>query len=76
MDRGGQIHIDGTGTKQRPYECNTEMAHEQQMGIVVQKSLNMEGLRSMPHILCFNGFHFIKSTTQALFLVLFSAKHH
>ena len=66
VDRGGQIHIDGTGTKQRPYECNTEMAHEQQMGIVVQKSLKMQGLRSMPHILCVNGFHFIKSTTQAL----------
>ena len=43
----------------------------QQPGIVVQKSLKMEGLGSTPHVLCSNGFHFIKEpTTQVLNIIL------
>ncbi|XP_078370360.1 uncharacterized protein LOC144654136 [Oculina patagonica] len=71
VDWGGHIYLDGTGTERNPYDCNTEMAHEQQPGIVVQKSLEIVGWKATPLISCINGFHFIKwSTTQALKITL------
>ncbi|KAL9973702.1 hypothetical protein ACROYT_G020190 [Oculina patagonica] len=71
VDRRGHIYLDGTGTERNPYDCNTEMAHEQQPGIVVQKSLEIEGWKATPLISCINGFHFIKrSTTLPLNITL------
>ena len=71
MDWGGYIYLNGTGTERKPYDCHLSQAHVQQPGIVVQKSLKMEGLGSTPHVLCFNGFHFTKKpTTQVLNITL------
>ncbi|KAL9958129.1 hypothetical protein ACROYT_G035100 [Oculina patagonica] len=63
VDQGGHIHLDGTGTEKNPYVCHLGMTHEQQPGIVVQKSLEIEGWKAAPLISCFNGFHFIKRPT-------------
>ena len=71
VDWGGHIYLDGTGTERSPYDCHLGMAHAQQPGIVVQKSLKMKSFRNTPHILCFHGFHFItKPTSQALAVAL------
>ncbi|KAL9973717.1 hypothetical protein ACROYT_G020205 [Oculina patagonica] len=71
VDRGGHIHLDGTGTEQNPYVCHLSMTHEQQPGIVVQKSLKIEGWKASPRISCFNGFQFTKrSTTLPLNITL------
>ncbi|KAL9973707.1 hypothetical protein ACROYT_G020195 [Oculina patagonica] len=71
VDRGGNIHLDGTGTEQNPYVCHLGMTHEQQPRIVVEKNLEIEGWKAAPLISCFNGFHFIKrSTTLPLNITL------
>ncbi|KAL9973711.1 hypothetical protein ACROYT_G020199 [Oculina patagonica] len=71
VDRGGHIHLDGTGTEQNPYVCHLGMKHEQQPGIVVHKSLEIEGWKATPLISCCNGFHFKKrSTTLPLNITL------
>ncbi|KAL9973706.1 hypothetical protein ACROYT_G020194 [Oculina patagonica] len=71
VDRVGHIHLDGTGTERNPYVCHLGMTHEQQPGIVVQKSLEIEGWKDTPLISCVNGFHFIKeSTAPALNITL------
>ena len=71
MGWGGHIYLDGTGTERKPYDCHLGLPYVQQPGIVVQKSLKMEGFRATPHIVCFDGFHFIKrSTSQALSVTL------
>ena len=70
---GGRIYLDGTGTERTPYQCSLVMAYEQHPGTVVQKSLRMEGWRALPHISCFKGFHFIKTSTtmgEALVIAL------
>ncbi|KAL9973712.1 hypothetical protein ACROYT_G020200 [Oculina patagonica] len=71
VDWGGHIYLDGTGTEENPYDCHLDMTHEQRPGILVQKSLEIEGWKASPQISCFDGFHFIKwSTTQALNITL------
>lgn len=60
---GGRIYLDGTGTERKPFQCDLVMAHEQNLGAVVEKSLRMEGWRTLAHISCLKGFHFIKKST-------------
>ena len=60
---GGRIYLDGTGTERKPFQCNLVMAHEQNTGAVVEKSLRMEGWKTLAHISCLKGFHFIKKST-------------
>ncbi len=64
MEQGGHIHLDGTGTERNPYVCHLGMTHEQQPGIVVQKSLEIEGWKALPLISCVKGFNFIKESTS------------
>ena len=75
VDWGGHIYLNGIGTERKPYDCHLSTAHVQQPGIVVQKSLKMEGLGSTPHVLCFNGFHFIKKQTPQLLNITLSGIH-
>ena len=71
MDWGGCIHLDGTGTERQPYHCESALVPTHQPGIVVQKSLKMEGLKSRPYVSCLNGFHFTKNLgIQPLSIVL------
>ena len=71
VDPGGHIYLDGTGTEQTPYDCNSSMAHDQHLNIEIQKSVSLIGLKSTPYIFCPNGFHFDKSTTIILSGVVF-----
>ncbi|KAL9985330.1 hypothetical protein ACROYT_G007720 [Oculina patagonica] len=72
VDWGGHIYLDGTGTEENPYDCHLGMTHEQQPGILVQKSLEIEAWKATSLISCFDGFHFIKrSTIQTLNITLF-----
>ncbi|KAL9973696.1 hypothetical protein ACROYT_G020184 [Oculina patagonica] len=70
VDWDGHIYLDGTGTEKNPYHCNLAMAPEQQPGIVVRKSVIMEGMKHTPYIVCTSGFLFAKSTSQAPMIVL------
>ncbi|KAJ7383918.1 hypothetical protein OS493_025246 [Desmophyllum pertusum] len=55
-------------TERHPYECHGN--YEQQRGIMVQKDLSIESFKSTPYISCSSGFHFVKSTSQELSIVL------
>ncbi|KAJ7369492.1 hypothetical protein OS493_038564 [Desmophyllum pertusum] len=68
VDWGGHIFLDGTGTERHPYECHC--SYEQLRGILVQKDLSIESFKSTPYISCSSGFHFDKSTSQELSIVL------
>ncbi|KAL9973689.1 hypothetical protein ACROYT_G020175 [Oculina patagonica] len=70
VDWDGHIYLDGTGTEKNPFHCNLAMAPEQQPGIVVRKSVIMEGMKHTPYIVCTSGFLFAKSTSQAPMIVL------
>ena len=71
VGHGGNIYLDGCGTKKRPYGCrkgrNILMDHP---GIYVNNSLTVRGLYSTPHVLCTEGFHFQKTNGEQLTFAL------
>ena len=71
VGHGGNIYLDGRGTKKRPYGCrkgrNILMDHP---GIYVNKSLTIRGFYSTPHVLCTDGFHFQKTNGEQLTFAL------
>ena len=71
VGHGGNIYLDGRGTKKRPYGCrkgrNILMDHP---GIYVNKSLTVRGFYSTPHVLCTEGFHFQKTNGEQLTFAL------
>ena len=71
VGHGGNIYLDGRGTKKRPYGCrkgrNILMDHP---GIYVNKSLTVRGFYSTPHVLCTDGFHFQKTNGEQLTFAL------
>ena len=70
VDWGGHIYLDGTGTKRKPYHCNSTITHEQHISIKIQKSLTLIDLKSTPYISCPGGFYFDKSNTQTTSIIL------
>lgn len=70
VDWGGHIYLDGTGTEQKPYHCNSSMAHDQHLNIEILKSVSLIGLKSAPYIVCPNGFYFDKSSAQKTTIIL------
>ena len=68
---GGNIYLDGRGTKKRPYGCrngrNILLDHP---GIYINKSLTVRGFYSTPHVLCTEGFHFEKTNGESLTFAL------
>ena len=70
MDIGGYIYLDGTGTERKPYDCGLSVVSNQQSGIIVQKSLTIEGFKSRSYVSCVNGFHFVKTDSRPLGIFL------
>ena len=70
MDIGGYIYLDGTGTERKPYDCGLSVVSNQQSGIIVQKSLTIEGFKSRSYVSCVNGFHFVKTNSRPLGIFL------
>ena len=71
MDWNGHIYLNGIGTEERPYDCESSAIHDQQKGIVVEKSLHIVGLHSTPYVSCTEGFRFLtKHVTNPLSIVL------
>ena len=68
---GGNIYLDGRGTKKRPYGCrngrNILIDHP---GVYVNKTLTLRGLYSTPHVLCTDGFYFQKTNGEQLTFAL------
>ena len=71
VGHGGNIYLDGRGTKKRPYGCrsgrNILIDHP---GVYVNKTLTLRGLYSTPHVLCTDGFHFQKTNGEQLTFAL------
>ena len=70
MDIGGYIYLDSTGTERKPYDCGLSVVSNQQSGIIVQKSLTIEGFKSRSYVSCVNGFHFVKTNSRPLGIFL------
>ena len=60
VGHGGNIYLDGRGTKKREYgcrnSCNILMDHA---CIYVNKSLTVKGFYPTLHVLCADGFHLL-----------------
>ncbi|PFX13542.1 hypothetical protein AWC38_SpisGene22364 [Stylophora pistillata] len=57
----GHIYLNGIATKERPFDCESSAIHEHQKGIVFEKSLQIVGFNSTPHVSCTDGFRFVKN---------------
>ena len=61
VDWDGHIYLNGTGTKEQPLDCkNPRIAHDQNPGISISKSVSMESFEVTSFIACEKGFHFNK----------------
>ena len=71
VGHGGNIYLDGRGTKKRPYGCrsgrNILIDHPD---VYVNKTLTLRGFYSTPHVLCTDGFHFQKTNGEQLTFAL------
>ena len=54
---GGRVHLNGTGTERDPFDCEN-VAHDQNPGIFVNKSVTMQSFQATPYVSCMEGFHF------------------
>ncbi|CAH3113744.1 unnamed protein product, partial [Pocillopora meandrina] len=70
VDIGGYIYLNGTGTERKPYDCGLSVVSNHQSGIIVQKSLTIEGFKSRSYVSCVNGFHFVKTDSRPLGIFL------
>lgn len=60
VDWGGEIYLNGSGTKMNPYNCSVSDEHP---GIYINRSLSIKGFLS-PHVFCVEGFHFKKANDE------------
>ena len=58
VDWGGRIHLNGTGTERDCFDCKNREAHDQNPGILVNKSVTMQSFQATPYVSCAEGFHF------------------
>ena len=63
VEKNGRIHLDGSGTKDQPFDCKSS-------GIYINKSVSIERLDSTPHVKCEKGFHFQKDKVQKIKITL------
>ena len=63
VEKNGRIHLDGSGTKDQPFDCKSS-------GIYINKSVSIERLDSTPHVKCEKGFHFRKDKVQKIKITL------
>ena len=71
VGHGGNIYLDGRGTKKRPYGCRKgRNILIDRPGVYVNKTLTLRGLYSTPHVLCTDGFYFQKTNGEQLTFAL------
>ncbi|CAH3197019.1 unnamed protein product, partial [Porites evermanni] len=69
--KNGRIHLDGSGTKDEPFDCKSRLTNsDQYWGISIDKSVSIERLDSTPHVKCEKGFHFHKDKVQKIKITL------
>ena len=69
--KNGRIHLDGSGTKDQPFDCKSRLTNsDQYWGISINKSVSIERLDSTPHVKCEKGFHFHKDKVQKIKITL------
>ena len=64
VEKNGRIHLDGSGTKDQPFDCKSRLTNYQSWGISIDKSMSIERLDSTPHINCEKGFRFHKDKVR------------
>ena len=64
VGKNGRIHLDGSGTKDQPFDCKSRLTNDQYWGISIDKSVSIERLDSTPHVKCEKGFHFHKGKVR------------
>ena len=62
--KNGRIHLDGSGTKDQPFDCKSRLTNDQYWGISIDKSMSIERLDSTPHVKCEKGFRFHKGKVR------------
>ena len=71
VEKNGRIHLDGSGTKDQPFDCKSRLTNsDQYWGISIDKSVSIERLYSTPHVKCEKGFHFPKDKVQTIKITL------
>ena len=64
----GSIYLNGTGTKQDPFDCKNRMnrkTKEHNLGLYVNKGVTIEGFQSTPYVSCADGIHFQSDPTES-----------
>ena len=64
VGKNGRIHLDGSGTKDQPFDCKSRLTNDQYWGISIDKSMSIERLDSTPHVKCEKGFRFHKGKVR------------
>ena len=64
VEKNGRIHLDGSGTKDQPFDCKSRLTNGQYWGISIDKSMSIERLDSTPHVKCEKGFRFHKGKVR------------
>ena len=64
VDWGGRVHLNGTGTRRDPFDCEN-VTHDQNPGIFVDKSVTMQSYQETPYVSCAEGFHFQTNTKES-----------
>ena len=70
VEKNGRILLDGSGTKDQPFDCKSRLTNYQYWGISINKSVSIERLDSTPHVKCEKGFRFHKDKVQKIKITL------
>ena len=70
VEKNGRILLDGSGTKDQPFDCKSRLTNYQYWGISINKSVSIERLDSTPHVKCEKGFRFHKDKVQKIKIIL------
>ena len=66
VEKNGRILLDGSGTKDQPFDCKSRLTNYQYWGISIDKSMSIERLDSTPHVKCEKGFRFHKDKVKKI----------
>ena len=70
VEKNGRILLDGSGTKDQPFDCKSRLTNYQYWGISINKSVSIERLDSTPHVKCEKGFRFHKDKVKKIKITL------
>ena len=66
----GRLPLNGSGTKEQPFDCKSRLTNYQRWGISIDKSMSIQRLDSTPHVKCEKGFRFHKDKVQKIKITL------